>query len=65
MTSSIFSEIDGETKKITAGAICEVAGAIVFLAGVLQLFHHAAIAGCVIGGAAIFLAGKKLRRKTA
>jgi hypothetical protein len=64
MTSSILSEVEGDAKKITTGAICEVAGAIAFFAGVLQLFHHAAIAGCVIGGAAIFLVGKKLRQKT-
>ena len=63
--ASIFSGIGADIKKVSVGAACEVAGAIAFLAGVVQLFHHAAIAGCVVGGAAVFLAGKKLKEKAA
>lgn len=63
MAASIFSAVGAAIKKVPVAAACEVAGAVTFLAGVIQLFHHAAIAACVVGGSIVFLTGKKLRAK--
>jgi hypothetical protein len=63
--ASIFSDVDADAKKVSMGVLCEIAGGIAFLAGAVQLFHHAAIAGCVVGGAVVFLAGKRIREKAA
>ena len=58
---AIKSTVSAFVKRFGVGGILEVAGAIVFGAGAVQLFHHGAIAACVIGGACSFLVGKKLR----
>jgi hypothetical protein len=58
---AIESTVSAFFKKFGIAGILEVAGVIVFCAGAVQLFHHGAIAACVIGGACSFLVGKKLR----
>ncbi len=61
MNSGIESSAYAVFKKFGVGGVLESAGVIVFLVGAAQLFHHAAIAACVIGGVGAFLVGKKLR----
>jgi hypothetical protein len=61
MSAGFESSVSAIVKKIGIGSVVEAAGAIIFLAGVVQLLHHAAIAACVVGGVVAVLAGKKLR----
>ena len=61
MSNAVESSISAFAKKIGVGGILEVVGVGIFFAGVIQLFHHGAIAACVLGGVGAFFAGKKLR----
>jgi hypothetical protein len=59
--STFESSVSAMFKKVGVGGVLQAAGIILFSIGAAQLFHHGAIAACVVGGAATFLVGKKLR----
>lgn len=61
METVVEASLSGIFKRIGVGGVVEAVGVIVFCVGAAQLFHHGAIAACVLGGAAAFLAGKRIR----